>query len=35
LFARKFDMNQDETVLDLIDRHLLEAEGGAALASTS
>ena len=35
LFARKFDMDQDETVLDLIDRHLLEAEGGAALASTS
>jgi hypothetical protein len=32
LYARKFDMNQDETVLDLIDRHLLEAEGGAALA---
>jgi hypothetical protein len=35
LFARKFDMNQDETVLDLIDRHLLQPEGGATLASTS
>jgi Core-2/I-Branching enzyme len=35
LFARKFDVNQDETVLDLIDRHLLQPEDGAALASTS
>jgi hypothetical protein len=35
LFARKFDMNQDETVLDLIDRHLLQPEDGAALAWTS
>jgi hypothetical protein len=32
LFARKFDVNQDELVLDLIDRHLLEPRGGAALA---
>jgi hypothetical protein len=35
LFARKFDMNQDETVLDLIDHHLLQPEGGATLAWTN
>jgi Core-2/I-Branching enzyme len=35
LYARKFDMNQDERVLDLIDRHLLQPGGGAALAPTS
>jgi Core-2/I-Branching enzyme len=32
LFARKFDVNQDEMILDLIDRHLLQRQGGAALA---
>jgi hypothetical protein len=32
LFARKFDVNEDELVLDLIDRHLLQPRGGAALA---
>jgi hypothetical protein len=35
LFARKFDVNQDETVLGLIDRHLLQSHGGAALAGMS
>jgi Core-2/I-Branching enzyme len=35
LFARKFDVNQDEPILDLIDRHLLEPRGGAALAGRS
>lgn len=35
LFARKFDVEHDENVLDLIDRHLLAPEGGAALAWTS
>lgn len=35
LFARKFDVNQDELILDLIDRHLLQPQGGAALAGMS
>jgi hypothetical protein len=35
LFARKFDVNKDEMVLDLIDRHLLQPEGGTALAGMS
>lgn len=35
LFARKFDMHQNESVLDLIDRHLLQPERGTTLASTS
>jgi Core-2/I-Branching enzyme len=35
LFARKFDSNQDEMVLDLIDRHLLQPEAGTALAGMS
>jgi hypothetical protein len=33
LFARKFDMNQDEKVLDLIDRHLLQPDTGAVVPS--
>jgi hypothetical protein len=35
LFARKFDVNQDEMILDLIDRHLLQPQGGTALAGMS
>jgi hypothetical protein len=35
LFARKFDVNQDETVLDLIDRHLLDVSPAATLAEMS
>jgi hypothetical protein len=35
LFARKFDVNKDEAVLDLIDRNLLKRRGGAALAGLS
>jgi hypothetical protein len=35
LFARKFDARQDEQVLDLIDRHLLQPRGGPALAGRS
>jgi hypothetical protein len=35
LFARKFDVSQDAVVLDLIDRHLLQPRGGAALAGLS
>jgi hypothetical protein len=35
LFARKFDMNQDEKVLEMIDRHLLQPDGGAAVPSRS
>jgi Core-2/I-Branching enzyme len=35
LFARKFDVNEDELVLDLIDRYLLQPRGGAALAGLS
>jgi hypothetical protein len=33
LFARKFDMNQDEKVLEMIDRQLLQPDGGAAVPS--
>lgn len=35
LFARKFDVHQDEAVLDLIDRYLLQSVGGVAVAETS
>jgi hypothetical protein len=35
LFARKFDIDQDENVLDLIDRHLLQPKGEPELAWTS
>lgn len=35
LFARKFDVEEDEEVLDLIDRHLLQREGGMKPAWTS
>jgi hypothetical protein len=35
LFARKFDVSQDESVLDLIDHHLLQLDGETALAWTS
>lgn len=35
LFARKFDVDQDEMVLDLIDSHLLRPQGGATLAGVS
>jgi hypothetical protein len=35
LFARKFDIEQDENVLDLIDRRLLQPDGAETLAWTS
>jgi Core-2/I-Branching enzyme len=35
LFARKFDVHQDEAILDLIDRHLLRPGSPAAVAETS